>query len=149
MNRLELTGAIFREVGIIQERLDFLLKENLPQNLPPVQFKLLNHLIYTTNTDETVSELADNSHVSLSAMSQIIKQLIKKGYVKLHTRNQDARKKTIEITSQGREAHNLARQLVAMDIQPLANEFTLAFLGSLHASLHQYRIQFEQSVSTK
>ncbi len=149
MNRLELTSAIFREIGIIQERVDFLLKQNLPQNLPPTQFKVLNHLIYTTNTDETVSELASNSHVSLPAMSQIIKQLINKGFVKLHVRTQDARKKTIEITKKGRNAHDQARQQVAVDIQPLANEFKLNELNTLHQSLHQYRIHFEQTVATK
>jgi len=149
MNRLELTSAILREIAIIQERVDFLLKQNLPQNLPPTQFKVLNHLIYTTNTDETVSELASNFHVSLPAMSQVIKQLINKGFVKLHSSTQDARKKTIEITSQGRNAHAQARQHVAVDIKPLANEFKLEFLQSMHDSLHKYRIQFEQSAIKK
>ncbi|GAB1268110.1 hypothetical protein NBRC116493_13630 [Aurantivibrio infirmus] len=143
MNRPELSSAIFREIGIIQERVDFMLKKNLPENLPPVQFKVLNHLIYTTNKNETVSELANNSRVSLSAMSQIIKQLIAKGFVKLHVRSQDARQKTIEITNQGRKAHDKARKLVAVDMKPLVNAFTLDFLESLHSSLHEYRIQFE------
>ncbi len=144
MNRVKLTTVIFREVGIIQERMDDILKRNFPPELPPSQFKLLNHLIYTTNTDETASDLAHNSHVSLPAMSQVIKQLNNKGYIALQTRSGDARKKTISITEQGRTAHYKAVKQIDIDIKTFAAKFSLSDMQQLYALSHQFRLNFEK-----
>jgi DNA-binding MarR family transcriptional regulator len=137
------TIAIFREIGIIQERMDAILKVRLPIDLPPTQFKLLNHLIFTTNTSETASEIAHNSHVSLSAMSQVIRQLTKKGFVQLHTRSQDARKKTIVITEQGRDAHQQASAQIDIGIKSFSKKFKLADMQQLYELSHQFRLCFE------
>ncbi len=143
MNQLKLTIAVFREVGIIQERMDAILKSRLPADLPPAQFKLLNHLIFTTNTNETASELAHNSHVSLSAMSQVIRQLSNKGFVNLHTRSQDARKKTIVITEQGRDAHKKASAQIDIDIKNFSKKFTMTDMEQLYKLSNQFRLCFE------
>jgi hypothetical protein len=58
MNQIERTIAVFREIGIIQERMDAILKDRLPTDLPPTQYKLLNHHIFTTNNSETASAIA-------------------------------------------------------------------------------------------
>jgi len=139
MNRLDLTMATLREVAIIQERVDVLLKKNLPAELPAKQFKLLNHLINTTNKDETASEIAHNSQVSLSAMSQIIKQLTLKGYVELQTRKLDTRKKSILISEQGRIAHRNALAKVDMDLKAFSAKFNLEDLQQLFNLSNKFR----------
>jgi DNA-binding MarR family transcriptional regulator len=138
------TIAIFREIGIIQERIDAILKVRLPADLPPSQFKLLNHLIFTTNANETASEIARNSHVSLSAMSQVIRQLTKKNFVELQIRRQDARKKTIVITEQGRSAHQQASELVDIGIKSFSEKFKLNDIQRLYELSHQFRLCFEE-----
>jgi DNA-binding MarR family transcriptional regulator len=138
------TIAIFREIGIIQERIDAILKVRLPADLPPSQFKLLNHLIFTTNANETASEIARNSHVSLSAMSQVIRQLTKKNFVELQIRRQDARKKTIVITDQGRSAHQQASELVDIGIKSFSEKFKLNDIQRLYELSHQFRLCFEE-----
>ena len=143
MNRLDLTMATFREVAIIQERVEVLLKNNLPADLPAKQFKLLNHLINTTNKDETASDIAHNSQVSLSAMSQIIKQLTIKGYVELQTRELDTRKKNILISEQGRIAHRNALAKVDMDLKAFSAKFGLEDLQQLFNLSNQFRRLFE------
>ena len=144
MNRVELTTAIFREVAIIQERMDVILKNNLPPELPRSQFTLLNHLIYTTNIDETSSDLANNFQVSLSAMSQVIKQLRNKGYIVLQIRSADARKKSIIITDEGRTAHSEAMKNIDIDIKSFSAKFSLKDMQQLYELSHQYRILFEK-----
>ena len=139
MNRLDLTMATLREVAIIQERVDVILKKNLPAELPAKQFKLLNHLINTTNKDETASEIAHNSQVSLSAMSQIIKQLTLKGYVELQTRKLDTRKKSILISEQGRIAHRNALAKVDMDLKAFSAKFNLEDLQQLFNLSNKFR----------
>ncbi|MEH6518140.1 MAG: MarR family transcriptional regulator [Halioglobus sp.] len=143
MEQVKLTLAIFREIGIIQERMDAILKDRLPADLPPTQFKLLNHLIFTTNTNETASELAHNFHVSLSAMSQLITQLTKKGFVNLHTRSQDARKKTIVITELGRDAHQKASATIDIDLNSFSKKFKLTDTQQLYKLSNQFRLFFE------
>ncbi|WP_432452241.1 MULTISPECIES: MarR family winged helix-turn-helix transcriptional regulator [unclassified Agarivorans] len=140
----QLITATFREIAIIHERMEIILKENLPSELPTSQFKLLNHLIYTTNSQETASQLAKNSHVSLSAMSQIIKQLSNKGYVSLQIRDHDARKKTILITEQGRIAHQNALTQIDIVLKSFAPNFSLVDIQQLFKLINQFRREFEQ-----
>ena len=116
----------------------------LPASFPPAQFKLLNHLAYTTNIDETPSQLAVNSHVSLSAMSQIIKQLLGKGYVSLRPFERDSRKKAVCITDEGRHAHDRAIAQVGSSVAPLSTRFSTRDLAQLHELLHSFRCQFEE-----
>lgn len=144
MNRLELTVRIFREIGIVQERTDFFLKRDLPPDLPAVQYRLLNHLLYTTNVDETVGDLARNSLVSLSAMSQIVRQLVNKGYVALETPPDDARRKVVRVTERGRAAHQAALAAIDEDFRPLAGKLALGDLEQLFTLLQRFRQAFER-----
>ncbi|MFT4821636.1 MAG: DNA-binding MarR family transcriptional regulator [Candidatus Azotimanducaceae bacterium] len=144
MDGFNRTIAVFREMAIIQERMDAILKARLPADLPPTQFKLLNHLIFTTNANETASEIARNFHVSLSAMSQVISQLTKKGFVELQIRRQDARKKTIVITEQGRSAHQQASALIDIGIKRFSKKFKLNDMQQLYELSHQFRLCFEE-----
>ncbi|WP_354625759.1 MarR family transcriptional regulator [Psychromonas sp. MME2] len=144
MNKNQLTTAVLREIAIIHEKMDTHLKQKLPVNLPPSQFKLLNHLIYSTNTNESSSELAALFHVSLSAMSQIVKQLIHKGYVSLQVRDHDARQKKIIITEQGRLAHEHATGLIYFDLNRFASKFNQADMQQLFSLIHHFRLEFEK-----
>ncbi len=143
MNRLEQVTAIFREFGIVQERVDAILKKTLPAHLPSAQFKLLNHLIYTTNQNETASDLAANSHVSLSAMSQVIKQVRLKGYIELQLQEYDTRKKKITITEAGLQAHREAIVALDSNFEGLAKSFSSDELATLLRLSKQFRCEFE------
>ena len=148
MNRLELVLATFREFGIVQERVDAIFKKKLPTDLPTAQFKLLNHLVNTTNKDEMVSDIAKNSHVTLSAMSQVIKQAKKNGLVNLVSQQQDARKKSVVLTEQGRRAHQSALEHFDIDLKALADNFSAAQLEQLYRLSNQFRTVFEQQNPT-
>ena len=148
MNPLELVLATFREFGIVQERVDAIFKLKLPAELPTAQFKLLNHLINTRNKDEMVSDIAKNSHVTVSAMSQVIKQAKKNGLVQLVSQQQDARKKSVVITDQGRNAHQLALQNFDIDLKALADNFSAAQLEQLYQLSNQFRTVFEEQNPT-
>ena len=143
MNRLEQVTAIFREFGIVQERVDAILKKQLPAHLPTAQFKLLNHLIYTTNQNETASDIAANSHVSLSAMSQVIKQVRLKGYIELQPQEHDSRKKKITITDAGHQVHQEAIMSLDTNLEGLANSFNSDDLATLYRLSKQFRCEFE------
>jgi len=143
MNRLEQVTAIFREFGIVQERVEAILKKKLPAHLPSAQFKLLNHLIYTTNQNETASDLAVNSHVSLSAMSQVIKQVRLKGYIELQLQEYDTRKKKITITEAGLQAHREAIIGLDSNLEGLAKSFSSEDLATLYRLSKQFRCEFE------
>lgn len=147
MTSVELVLATFREFGIVQERVDAILKKSLPAELPAAQFKLLNHLSFTTNKDETVSDLAKNSHVTLSAMSQIIKQVKQKGFVTLVSQEHDSRKKSLLITEQGHKAHQSALENIGVDLNNLANNFSATDLKKLYELSHQFRTVFEDQHS--
>ncbi len=143
MNPLELILLTFREFGIVQERVDAIFKQKLPADLPAAQFKLLNHLIYTTNKAEVVSDIARNSHVTLSAMSQVIKQVKNKGLVNLIPQEHDARRKSVVITKQGRKAHDVALKHLEMDIKGFSDKFSQSDLEDLYRLSRQFRTAFE------
>lgn len=143
MSRLELTTSVFREFGIIQERVEAIFKGRLPADLPSAQFKLLNHLIYTTNQHEAVSDLAKHSHVSLPAMSQVIKQLRTKGYVELKEHREDTRKKTVLITKAGRLSHNNALKSIDINLEEFSKKFSIKDMQKLYELSHKFRCTFE------
>jgi DNA-binding MarR family transcriptional regulator len=120
-----------------------ILKGRLPADLPNAQFKLLNHLMYTTNQHETVSDLAKNSHVSLPAMSQVIKQLKKKGYVELQEHREDTRKKIVLITQEGRFSHNNALQSIDVNLEEFSKKISIQDMQTLYALSHKFRCIFE------
>lgn len=136
--------AIFREFGIVQERVEAIYKKKLPVDLPAAQFKLLNHLIFTTNKNETASEIATNSHVSLSAMSQVIKQLRLKGYVELQPQEHDTRRKKILITEAGHKACQQALGNLDIDLKSFAKRFSSDDLATLYRLCNQFRCEFEK-----
>lgn len=143
MSRLELTTSVFREFGIIQERVEAIFKGRLPADLPAAQFKLLNHLIYTTNQHEAVSDLAKHSHVSLPAMSQVIKKLRTKGYVELKEHREDTRKKTVLITKAGRLSHNNALKSIDINLEEFSKKFSIKDMQKLYELSHKFRCTFE------
>lgn len=144
MSRLDQVTAIFREFGIVQERIEAIFKKKLPVHLPAAQFKLLNHLIYTTNKNETASDIATNSHVSLSAMSQVIKQVRLKGYLELQPQEHDTRKKKIMITEAGRQVHQEALIGLDTDLEGFAKRFSSDDLKTLYRLSNQFRCEFEK-----
>ena len=76
-------------------------------------------------------------------MSQVIRQLSNKGFVNLHTRSQDARKKTIVITEQGRDAHKKASAQIDIDIKNFSKKFTMTDMEQLYKLSNQFRLCFE------
>jgi DNA-binding MarR family transcriptional regulator len=95
-----------------------------------------------------VSDIAKNSHVTVSAMSQVIKQAKKNGLVQLVSQQQDARKKSVVITHQGQNAHQLALQNFDIDLKALADNFSAAQLEQLYQLSNQFRTVFEEQNPT-
>ena len=123
--------------------MEAIFKGRLPADLPSAQFKLLNHLIYTTNQHEAVSDLAKHSHVSLPAMSQVIKQLRTKGYVELKEHREDTRKKTVLITKAGRLSHNNALKSIDINLEEFSKKFSIKDMQKLYELSHKFRCTFE------
>lgn len=141
--RIESLFSIFRDIGICRERLDAMLTARLPANLPLLQYRLLNHLIMTTNRNETASEIARNSHVTRGAMSQIIARLQEKGFVEQREHPDDRRVKTIHVTRVGKAAHDEGSRNLG-DLRTFANGVPLAQLEQLQAALREFRLVFEK-----
>ena len=145
--RIELFARIFRDIGIVQERMDAVAKKRLPNDLPLAQYKLLDHLVYTLNRNETCADIARNSHVTKAAMSQIIKRLLEKGFVELRENPTDRRIKALSITQSGRAIHQLAQAAILPAIKPLSQTLSLTELEQTFNCVHQFRLQFESQTS--
>jgi DNA-binding MarR family transcriptional regulator len=100
-------------------------------------------LIHTTNQHETVGDIAKHSHVSLPAMSQVIKQLKTKGYVELEEHRQDSRKKTVLITKAGRLSHNNALESIDVNLEEFSKKFSMQDMQKLYELSHIFRCTFE------
>jgi len=77
-------------------------------------------------------------------MSQVIKQLTIKGFIKLQTRSQDARKKTITITDAGHAAYSNALSKIDVDVKAFAAKFSLADMQHLYELSGRFRRIFEK-----
>lgn len=116
--------ALFNEIGIISQLANRVFEDHLPDGLTISQFSVLNWFV-RVDTEATPSRLATAFQVTGGAMTNTLKRLEAKGYVKVEPDANSGRQKRVTMTATGREARDQAIAAVA----PVMSEFGAAFAG--------------------
>lgn len=146
MNRSEMTLLILREIAITADSSRRRLRETLPQGLGEAQFDVLNHLTFTTNRNETPSDLARSFHVTRPAMTQTLNRLRAAGLVELVPALQDRRVRHVRLTAKGRARHGEVVGMLEAGMQTVSRRFSNADLERLLQQARRFRLEMEQTV---
>lgn len=140
---IELYAGLFKEIAIVRDNLTTLMNRHLPEELPRAQYELLNHLITTTNTNESPAEIARAFHVSKSAMTQLINRMKKKQVIEIKPTLLDSRKTIVSITNKGRTLHRKAFNQLIIGLKPLLDTLSDKELKMTLPLLHKLRLRLE------
>ena len=128
------TGFLLWNLGNIWQREQRRALE--PYGITPVQFLLLSGLAAKSNDQETVSQIALARHCRTDPMmtSQVVRALIRLGYVERTRNRRDKRAFAVRLTAKGREISQRAepdiRRVDARFFAPLAQDIP-AFTDAL------------------
>ena len=145
MNRSEMTLLILREIAITADSSRRRLRETLPQGLGEAQFDVLSHLTFTTNRNETPSDLARSFHVTRPAMTQTLNRLRTAGLIELVPARQDGRVRYVRLTAAGRARHGEVVGVLEADIRAVSRRFSNADLEGLLQQARRFRLEMEQT----
>ncbi|MEZ5491525.1 MAG: MarR family transcriptional regulator [Gammaproteobacteria bacterium] len=110
--------SYLNEIGIIAQLANNEFERNLPDGLTVSQFSVLNWFV-RVDSEATPGRLADAFQVTAGAMTNTLKKLASKGFVRLEPDASSGRRKRVTLTRKGREM----RERAIACTSPLLAEF--------------------------
>lgn len=110
--------ALLNEIGIINQLATARFESLLPEGLNTPQFSVLNNFVRLGGT-RTPAQLADAFQVTRGAMTNTLKRLEAKGFVKIRKDAKDLRSKEVSITAKGRRIREVAIAATFPELQKL------------------------------
>ena len=127
----EIAFGFFTEIGIINQLASNAFEKELPLGLTVSQFSVLNWFT-RVDTEATPGRLAVAFNVTKGAMTNTLKKLEEKGFVKIRVDENSGRRKLVTMTKRGAEA----RAEAVKSVEPLLAELMESFSRSdIEASL--------------
>lgn len=139
--------TFFNEISIISQLATAMFEQQLPHELTTSQFSVLNWFV-RVDTQATPTRLARAFQVTGGAMTNTLKKLEAKGFVRVQPDASSGRQKLVTMTPAGRSARD---ESIAA-IEPLLSEFAREFpatglqhqtrqLAEVRAYLDEYRFR--------
>ena len=114
--------TFFNEIGIISQLATSMFEQRLPHELTISQFGVLNWFV-RVDSQATPSRLAKAFQVTGGAMTNTLKKLESKGFIRVEPDEKSGRQKRVTLTKSGRNARD---ESIAA-IGPLLAEFAETF----------------------
>jgi len=139
---LDALFELMNEVGIINQLASTKFSQALPTGLTQPQFSVLNNFSRLGGT-RSPAQLALAFQVTKGAMTNTLKRLDKKNYVKIIPDPDDGRGKSVSITPAGRRARDKAIASVQVELGELARIIEKDLLDVVLPKLRILRAQLD------
>ncbi|MEH6474710.1 MAG: MarR family winged helix-turn-helix transcriptional regulator [Sneathiella sp.] len=107
---LSLDFQIINWIGIIEQLTAEKSKQLLEgTDVPPPQFKLLNHFSHRPDEGKTVTQIATAMQQPQPGVTKTAAKMVLKQYLREHANPDDGRSKILFLTDTGKAAHLMAR----------------------------------------
>ena len=127
---------LFNEIGIIHQLSVAEFNRRIPENLHVSHFAVLNHLV-RLGDGRTPKEITSAFQVTKGTMTNTLKDLSERGFIKLKPHATDGRSKVVFLTKSGRAFQkNAIEKLGPALVQLLSKIDTKAVLDCLPALKH-------------
>lgn len=143
VNRSENTFLLLREMAIVSDLARRSLRRVLPEGLGEAQFEVLNHLVFTSNRDETPSDLARLFEITRPAMTQTLGRMRAGGLVELVPAAGDGRLRHVRLTAAGRARHAGVLAELEQDAARLGARLGARELETLLGQVRRFRLEAE------
>lgn len=140
----EVYFRLFTEIGIINQLVSNRAERAMPHGLTMSQFGVLNHFARGLPPKPPL-ELANAFQVTKGAMTNTLKQLEGKGFVKIVPHEKDKRSKIVSISELGREAHQHAKIELAKQFSDFTESFSAEQLADQLPGLEKLRIWLDEN----
>jgi len=137
--------TFFNEISIISQLATAMFEQRLPHELTISQFSVLNWFV-RVDTQATPTRLARAFQVTGGAMTNTLKKLEAKGFVRVQPDASSGRQKLVTMTEAGRGARDESIAAIAPLLGEFAGEFPAAGLqrqtkqlAKVRACLDEYR----------
>jgi DNA-binding MarR family transcriptional regulator len=147
MDPTETLRRLFREIGILGTEASARLVRVLPPPLTEAQFGILNHLSFTTNSDETPGDLARAFKVTRPAMTQLLGRLAEHGLVEVRPAPRDGRLRHVHLTAAGAAAHEAVFEALGDELATIAARSGDVDLEGLLETLSRFRRVVENAAT--
>lgn len=134
----------FNEVGIINQLASTRAERAMPHDLTMSQFSVLNHFMRGLPPKSPL-ELANAFQVTKGAMTNTLKQLQKKDFVKIVPHETDGRSKIVAISDAGRNAHRDAQMQLLELFSDFSSHFAPEEVKALVPGLEKIRIWLDEN----
>ncbi len=134
--------ALFSELFMADQLARARLAKALPKGMELSHFSVLNHLA-RTNTERTPAQLARAFHVTRGAMTNTISRLEWAGYVHIRPDWDDARRKFVAVSADGRRARDEALTAIAPILDGVVNAAGSENVRNVLPVLRDSRQRFE------
>lgn len=136
--RERLQWELLTSIGICNQLVSERARHVLGEDLPLPLFSILNHLV-RLGDDRTVTDLARAFQVPQPGMTKSVQKLLAKGYLRTEADPDDARRKRLFLTAEGRAAHDAALRRLAPDAARIFADWPTGELAALQKPLFRLR----------
>ena len=140
----EVYFRLFTEIGIINQLSNNRAERVMPHGLTMSQFSVLTHFA-RGRPPKPPLELANAFQVTKGAMTNTLKQLEGKGFVKIVPHETDKRSKIVSISDEGRNAHMDAQMELAKQFADFSKAFTQEEIADQLPGLEKLRIWLDEN----
>ena len=129
---------LFNEIGIINQLSTSRFARVLAPDLNPSEFGVLNHFV-RLGDDKSPTHLAKAFQMTKPSMTAILRNLERKGYVKIVGSEEDRRRKFVSITDAGRKARSRGVKAMAPLAETILDHQDVAQLAKIIPTLQALR----------
>ena len=143
----ELTSDVFREIGIISQLATARLQralDGVPGSLSVSEFSVIGRFARLGDGD-TPSRLARVFQMSKPSMTAIVAKLEAKSFVRVEPDPDDARRKIVRLTKEGRAAYRKARSATLAQAEDFLAGFEVERLQALLPGLVRLRVWLDEA----
>ncbi|HAJ76751.1 MAG: MarR family winged helix-turn-helix transcriptional regulator [Gammaproteobacteria bacterium] len=130
--------TLFNEIGIISQLSNAMFERSLPDGLTNSQFAVLNWF-FRVDSEASPGRLAAAFQVTGGAMTNTLKKLQAKGFVKIEPDASSGRKKRVTITRKGKTVRDRAIASAAPLLKEFAEVFSVTRLDKQVRELQRIR----------
>lgn len=138
VDRSELIYETLSAISVLQQLLTSRTSQLVGSELPVPQFAMLNYF-QRMNCELTVTDLAHAFQSPQPGITKTVQKLLAKNYLRASADAGDRRRKILQITEMGRDAHRNAVQKLAPDAFALFEDWTFDEMQSFSRQVERLK----------
>lgn len=137
---------IINWIGIIEQLTSAKSRQLLEgTDVPPPQFKLLNHFSHAPEQGKKVTQIAAAMQQPQPGITKTVAKMVQKNHLREEVNPKDGRSKILFLTETGKAAHQIAKERLINGISGTFDDWTITEKQDLFRLLDRLKIYFDDN----